>query len=319
MPRFDKLRRALTANLGLKIVSLVFALVIWFYVTAQEAEKQGFKVPLVLANIPDSLTVLQEVPTAVDVAVTGTKSDLLKLRFFSKMKAVVDCSSAKGGTMMIPLTAGNVRIPGEVRPGEVTIESPRALLVTFEAVERRYVPVHATFSGELGKDLVFAGPPTIVPDRVFVSGAASAMTGVSSVSTAPIPAPTHPASISREVPIDLGGRRLNADPSKVLVEARVSARAVRTIENITPTVLQADESLSVEYAPKTAAITIEGPEDLVKNLSSDEVSIVLDVTMRKPGAYKLRPDVIVPQGIEKYSLDVAEFDVTLSSKARGGR
>ena len=100
--RFEKLYRTLTANLGLKIVSLVVALLLWLYVTAQQGQRQGFKVPLELEHIPDSLTVMQEVPAAVEVTVSGTKSDLLKLRFLSKMRAVVDCSAEKRGTVSVP-------------------------------------------------------------------------------------------------------------------------------------------------------------------------------------------------------------------------
>jgi YbbR domain-containing protein len=316
--RFEKLYRALTANLGLKIISLLVALLLWLYVTAQQAQMQGFKVPLELENIPDSLTVMQEVPPAVDVTVSGTKSDLLKLRFFSKMRAVVDCSAQKRGTVSMPLSAANLRIPRDVRPGEVSIESPRSLVLTFEPVVRRYVPVQAAFAGELGKDLTFAAPPVIVPDRVLVSGASSAVAGVSSVSTEEIALPVKPGKISREVAISLGGRRAAAVPPKVLVEVEVSRRAVRTFESVTPTVLQADEDLTVEYAPRVASVTVEGPEDLVKNLQPDEVSIVLNITMRKPGSYRVRPDVIVPQGIEKYSLDIEAFDVTLAPKGHGG-
>lgn len=316
--RFEKLYRTLTANLGLKIISLLFALFLWLYVTAQQAEKQGFKVPLELVNVPDSLTVMQEVPSTVDVTVSGTKSDLLKLRFFSKMKAVVDCSAVKRGMASVPLSAANLRIPREVRPGEVSVENPRTLNLTFEAVEQRYVPVHAAFAGELGKDLTFAAPPMIVPDRVLVSGASSAMAGVTSVATEEIALPGKPGKISREVPLSLGGRRVAVIPPRVLVEVEVSRRAVRTLENIVPTVLRADEDLAVEYAPRAASLTIEGPEELVKNLLPDEVSIVLNITMRKPGSYRVRPEVIVPQGIEKYSLDIDFFDVTLAPKEHGG-
>lgn len=316
--RLKKLHQALTANLGLKIISLLFALFLWFYVTAQQTEKEGFRVPLVLEHVPESLTVMQEVPASVEATVAGTKSDLLKLRLFTKMKAVVDCSAEKRGTVTVPLSAANLRIPGDIRLGEMRIENPRSLILTFETVERRYLPVHAAFAGELGKDLTFGAPPVVVPDRVLVSGASSAMAGMTSVSTAEIALPTRPGKISRDVSVSLAGRRAVVDPPKVLVEVTISKRAVRTLENIVPTVLQADEDLEVAYAPKVVSITVEGPEELVKSLAPDEVSIVLNVTMRRPGSYSIRPDVIVPQGIDKYSLDIETFDVTLAPKGQKG-
>ena len=44
--RFQNLYRAVTANIGIKIVSLLFAIFLWLYVTAQIGERQTFRVPL---------------------------------------------------------------------------------------------------------------------------------------------------------------------------------------------------------------------------------------------------------------------------------
>ena len=316
--RFETAYRAVTANMGLKIVSLLFALFLWLYVTAQQTEKQTFKVPLELANIPDSLAVMQEIPPSVEVAVSGTKSDLLKLRVFGRPKAVVDCSTAKRGRMLIPLSAGILKLARGIEPADVTVEAPRSLGLSFESVERRYVPVRATFTGEMAKDLAFVGQPTIVPDRVLLSGTSSAMADVTTVATEEIDLRNRRGTISEEVGLRLGGRRLRVSPGKVLVEVELGKRAVRTLANIAPTLLQADESIRVECSPRTASLTVEGSEEFIEKLLPEDVSIILDIAVRKRGTYHIRPEVIVPQGIEKYTLDVEVFEVTITPAGRGG-
>jgi YbbR domain-containing protein len=64
----EKVFRVITANIGAKIVSLLFAVLLWLHVTGQQGENQFFRVPLVLSGIPDSLTVIHEYPRAVGTA-----------------------------------------------------------------------------------------------------------------------------------------------------------------------------------------------------------------------------------------------------------
>lgn len=225
---------------------------------------------------------------------------------------------ARRGNVVIPLSAEMLKIPGRFKPGEVSIGNARSLSLAFESVERRYVPVRAVFRGEMAKDMTFVGQPVIVPDRVLVSGASSALADTAEVVTEEIDLRSRPGTFSREVGLRLGGRRLTVVPRKVLVKFELGKRASRTLAGIPPTVLQADEGLQVECSPRTASVTVEGPEELVKRLLPDEVSIVLDVSARKKGTYRIRPEVIVPQGIERYSLDVEVFEVTVAPKERGG-
>jgi YbbR domain-containing protein len=316
--RYEKIRRAVSANIGLKIVSLLFAVCLWLYVTAQQAEKQVFEVPLELVNVPDSLAVMQEIPSSVEVTVRGTKSELLKLRFLSKPRALVDCSLAKRGRVLIPLSAGILKLPRGTNPSDVSIETPRSLGLDFDVVERRYVPVQATFKGEAARDMVLVGPPTVVPDRVLVSGASSALAGMTTVATEEIDLRNRRGAISEEVGLQLGGRRVTAVPARVRVEVELGKRTVRTLANLAPTLLQADDAIRMECSPRTASLTVEGPEELIKKLLPEDVSIVLNVAARRRGTYRVRPEVIVPQGIEKYTLDVDTFEVTITPVARKG-
>ncbi|HSG28271.1 MAG TPA: hypothetical protein VLA34_07305, partial [Candidatus Krumholzibacterium sp.] len=95
--------KELVRNPGAKIISLVFAVLLWLHVTAQQGEDQSFRVPLVMTGIPDSLTVIHDVPQFIEVTVRGPRSSLIKLRLFGRPKAVVDLSMARKGRVNIPL------------------------------------------------------------------------------------------------------------------------------------------------------------------------------------------------------------------------
>ncbi len=311
--RLDKIKKALTANMGAKIVSLLFAVFLWLHVTAQQLENQTFRVPLALAGVPDTLTIIHDLPQHVEVNVRGSRSNLLKLRLFGRLKATVDVSVAKPGRVNIPLSSAILNISEEFDPREVIIDEPKVLTLNFERVTSRLVPVKVAFKGEIPQDIIIRGTPAIIPDRVRVSGAMSIVNGITVLNTEEIDIRGKRGKLSQELGIDMSGHNAVATPGRVLVEIELSKRGVRTLANLPPTILQDTENVVVRYSPKTVSLTIEGPEELIKGITSDEVSILLNITTRKPGTFKIQPEVKLPKGIEKYWLDIEYFDITILS------
>jgi YbbR domain-containing protein len=311
--RLGRVYRAVTANLGIKIVSLLFAVFLWLYVTAQIGERQTFRVPLELANIPDSLTVVHDVPKDVLITMRSTKSELLKLRLMSNIKATVDVAGARRGRVIVALSTGILSLPAGFKQDDVTIERPKSLTLDFERIVGVSVPVTPVLRGAVSKDMILVGQPVVTPDRVLVRGPANAVAGVTAVETEPIELRSRRGKFSREVSIRTGSG-WGVTPGRVLVEFEISRRVVRTIEGIPPTLLHEEEGLEVEYSPKTAALTVEGPEELVNRLVPDDVSIILPIAQGARGTIRIKPEVIVPQGIDSFSLDVRSFEVKVLPK-----
>ena len=309
----DRIRKAMTANLGAKIISLFFAVFLWLHVTAQQLENQTFRVPLALAGIPDTLTIIHDLPEYVEVSVRGSRSNLLKLRLFGRLNATVDVSVAKPGRINISLSSAILNISEEFDPREVIIDEPKVLTLNFERVVSRLVPVKVAFTGEIPTDSSSRGTPAIIPDRVRVSGAMSIVNGITLLNTEEIDIKGKRGKLSQELGINLSGHNAVVAPDRVLVELVLSKRGIRTLANMPPTILQDTENVLVRYSPKTVSLTIEGPEELIKGITSDEVSILLNITTRRPGTYKIRPEVKLPQGIETYWLDIEYFDITILS------
>ena len=308
---FDKINKVLTANLGAKIISLFFAVFLWLHVTAQQLENQTFRVPLALAGIPDTLTIIHDLPEYVEVSVRGSRSNLLKLRLFGRLKATVDVSVAKPGRVNISLSSAILNISEEFDPREVIIDEPKVLTLNFERVVSRLVPVKVAFKGEIPQDIIIRGAPAIIPDRVRVSGAMSIINSITLLNTEEIDIRGKRGKLSHELGINMSGYNAVVIPDKVLVEIELSKRGVRTLANLPPTILQDTENILVRYSPKTVSLTIEGPEELINGITSDEVSILLNITTRRPGTYKIQPEVKLPQGIETYWLDIEYFNITI--------
>ena len=71
--------KLLTENWTLKLLSLVFALILWMFIMGERRLEVGYRVPLELQNIPAELMIANEVPSLVDVRVSGPRTLLMKV------------------------------------------------------------------------------------------------------------------------------------------------------------------------------------------------------------------------------------------------
>lgn len=311
--RTESFMRAVTANIGLKIVSILFAVFLWFYVTAQIERTETIEVPLEIVNMPESLVVVNDVPRTVEVTMRGARSDLLKARLFGKTRLTVDLAGAQGRRLSVPLSKGMITLPEGVRQEDVSIRSPRSLSIELETHVSRSIPVEIAFRGTLPAGMMLVGKPAVAPDRVIARGPAGAMSALAA---------------ARTEPIDLNGRRgrfsaetaLSAvagvafEPPTVIVEIAVSRRGERTFEGLAPTFLQLEEGLAAACEPPTATLTVQGPDEFVRSLSPDEVSIVLSLEPGATGTFTIEPEVIVPALVDTFRLSVSAFEVTVAPK-----
>ncbi len=311
--RFQNLYRAVTENIGIKIVSLLFASLLWLYVTAQIGERQTFMVPLDLVNIPESLTVASEAPREVSVTMRGARSELMKLRFLSRIRGTVDLGGAKRGRVVVPLSAAILNLPAGFPAGDAAIVAPKSLTLDFERIVSAYVEVTPVFRGSVPKGMMLVGQPSVSPQLVLVRGTTAAMSGVTAIETEPIDLRNRRSGFSQEAALRIGERR-EAIPRSVRVEIGIAKRVVRTMAGIPPTLLQVEEGFLIEYSPSTASLTVEGPEELVNRLVNDDLSIILSIPPGTRGASRIQPEVIVPQGIDTFTIDVDSFEVKVLPK-----
>jgi YbbR domain-containing protein len=307
----ERILKYFTRNFGAKIISLFFAFALWLHVTAQQGENQSFRLPLSLTGIPDSLTIIHDYPKFVEVTIRGSRSKLMRFRLFGRFEASVDLSKAVKGRNTIPISAAVLNLPEDIDPREVTVDNPKVLILNFEQLVSRQVPVRIAWKGEIPKDVIIDPGPVIIPAKVKITGAMSVVNGVELMSTKEIDIRGKRGRFTQEIELQSSGRDVDIVPDKVLVEMDIYKRASRTLANIPPTLLQDDESLDVDYNPKVVSLTIEGREDIIQDISADDVSVILNIATRKPGTYMIEPEVIVPLGIDRYFLDSEMIEVKI--------
>jgi YbbR domain-containing protein len=303
-------KKALFENIGARIIAVAVALIIWFNVSSQENMTRSFTLPVKLENIPDTLTLRSAAPPSAEVSITATKRQLLHIGF-KKGYVTINLAGAAAGRFRQAISATNVVLPTEVDPNDIRIITPVAVDLSFERKITKEIPVVLTFTGSIPSGYLLNASPSITPGSVEVTGGESMVDPLRSIPSELIDLAKIKDAYERDVMLDFDRNTIQCNPERVRVMISVSQKIKRVLANVPPTVLFDERDLYAEITPKTVSLTLEGPKAILDTLSSGDVSILLDLSGKRPGTYTLSPDVIVPAGLMNAGTDVESLVVDL--------
>src|ERR1700722_11633221 len=156
--------------LGLKLLSVALAVLLWMVVAGEEIVERGLRIPLELQQFPPGLELDSEPPSLVDARVRGSSGTLSRLSS-GDVVAVIDLRGAKVGRRLFPLTPEQVRVPFGVEIVQVT---PSTVALVLESSASKQVPVEPTLEGTPASGFV-VGKKTVDPPSVEIVGPDSAV------------------------------------------------------------------------------------------------------------------------------------------------
>jgi len=121
-------QKLLFENWSIKLLSLVFALALWLYVTSKGKTEMTLTVPLELRNIPQEMAVVGDVAASLEVRVQGQERVLRDITIGKKVFGVLDLSMTKIGENIVPLSPDDVRRPSGVTVMHMSLSEVRVML-----------------------------------------------------------------------------------------------------------------------------------------------------------------------------------------------
>jgi YbbR domain-containing protein len=206
----------LTRNWFLKLLSLVFALVLWFFVMGEQKLEVGYVVQLELKNVPPGMMVANEVPSLVDVRVSGPRTLLTNLRP-KDISLSVDLRDLQPGLTSFKRLEERLNIPSALK---VTRLSPSFVDVKLERVKEKSVPIRAVLSGTPAEGCKI-GAVQISPNQVVVEGAESELKDINEVVTEEVDVEGVKESFTLMVPLNYYGKYTSLKEQKT-AEVRVT-------------------------------------------------------------------------------------------------
>jgi YbbR domain-containing protein len=209
-------------NLGLKLLSICIAALLWLVVAGEHVAERVLRVPVELQNLPADLEVVGNPPDTVEVRVRGSSGTLARMGP-GEIAAVIDLRTARTGRRLFHLTPAIVQVPYGLETVQV---SPATLTMVFETTGVRVVRVQPTIDGSppMGFEVVSVRSD---PETVELAGPESALKRLREAITEPI-AVTGRTETLREV-VTVGV----ADPT-VRVRAPQTTTVTVTIAAVKP-------------------------------------------------------------------------------------
>ena len=204
-------------RLGLKVVSVVLAALIWLVVSGEQIVERGFRIPLEFSNLPAGLELASDAPTVVDVRVRGSSGALGRLTT-GDLVAILDLRQARAGRRLFSLSGSDVRAPFGV---DVAFVAPSSLAITFEPHAEKQVTVSPVVEGQPASGFEVR-QITSEPAIVVVSGPTTAVRATAEAITEPVSVAGATSTVTELVNVGV------ADP---VVHLR-SAEAVRVTVTI---------------------------------------------------------------------------------------
>jgi hypothetical protein len=140
------LRSLLFENLGVKLVALLLALVVYLHVYTERTQSMTQTFVVEFTDVPESLAVVSSAPPLVSATVRGTGKQLIRLRL-REPRVRVSLAGAVAGPFQREITIADLPLssPDEGRVEELA--SPRVLHVQLDRMIERDVPVAARING----------------------------------------------------------------------------------------------------------------------------------------------------------------------------
>lgn len=281
----------------LKIFALLIAIILWTYVMSEVDPRisENFNVEVRFLNESSlerqGLVVLEPENATVRVRVSGRRSEIIKIKE-SDILAQVDLSG---------YSEGKVKVPVYVQaPGSVTIDdySPREILITFDRIITREMPVTVETTGQVPEGVVL-GTPEVKPQYVAIEGPRTWLNSVWKViATVDVSQSTNDINVTRPIRIvDDEGNEVRGIYSNInVVDISIPLYNVKTVPIELRTENQLPESyeiVDITIIPST--VSIIGKKDVLQNINQINTQAV-DI-LELMNNENVTVDLDIPEGV----------------------
>ena len=271
-------------HVGLKLLSVALAVLLWMVIAGEETVERGLRVPLELQQFPSGLELLGDVPTTADVRVRGASGTLGRLSP-GDIVAVLDLRGARPGERLFHLTPEQVRAPFGVEVVQVT---PSTVAVVFETTGTRSVPIEPAIEGKPAAGYM-VGTIVVTPPSVEVVGPESAIRRVTEALTEPVSVADAQRRVEESVNVGTLDPALRVKTLRTVtvtvdivpapLEQTVRNRPVH-LEGLAPT-------LTASATPSDVDVTIRGSREELARVRPDDVTAFVDLAGLGAGEYPL--------------------------------
>lgn len=295
-------------HLGLKVVAIALATLLWLSVAGEHVVERIMRVPLEFRNIPAELEVVGDPPATVDVRLRGSSGLLSRLEG-SEVVAVIDLGAARPGSRLFHIRPDEVRAPYGVEVAQVV---PGTLAIELEKAASRIVPIVPPVEGEPAPGYVI-GRITSDPATVEIRGPESRVRRLAEAITEPVTVAGARERVRDVVTVGVADAALRlAQPQSATVVVEITPAPVeREVDAVPVRWRNLGAGFRAQVSPSTARVTVRGRKEALTGVGADTIDAFVDLAGLGPGRYNLRVQTDPSQNFGVSAVSPQVVDVTI--------
>ncbi len=311
MKKMLKVKSFFRKNLGTKILAIIFAIIVWFYVAELRSVLIDVKIPLKIM-CPPNLKVTDISTRGITVTFRGTKEEIESLKNYGLRAVYKLPGSQEKGDISLRISKNNIEKPKGV--SVVKIEPKFCSIVIDEFVDRE-LEVRPVLIGQLeyGYKVVDA---VSVPKKIMVRALASYIEAKDHIETIPVDLTGRNKSFTVRVMIEpMAAHAIQRVAEKRVVVTVEIAKALsrREFKGLPINVLMSSEKKSrIKLNPATGCAVVNGPKNILDTMSEEDISLFVEILNVKKGVYEFPVKADLPKKVllEKTDPEIVEATIT---------
>ena len=275
-------------NWVLKLLSLLFALFLWYFVVGEDKVDMNVTIPVEIVNLPRDLIISNQFKKQLEVTVSGQRS-LIRGMTSQHISRTVDLSKASPGTVVIENSLDSISLP---RGLSILRVQPSTLTLLLDRLIQKDLPIKSMLVGKVHKDFRLDSV-TVEPASLNISGPESILAQEKILNTSPIDINGLDQSTVKQVSLALKPEIADLIGEPVVAVRFQISELIKKIE-FSDIQLEFDHSrgrqteMIYQLMPSTVTITAEFPQTFAeetKNLKDLFRARIIPETLR-PGSSK---------------------------------
>jgi YbbR domain-containing protein len=185
-------------NWVLKLLSLLFALFLWYFVVGEDKVDMNVTIPVEIVNLPRDLVISNQFKKQLEVTISGQRSIIRGLSN-QHISRSIDLSDAIPGTVVKQNQPDSIKLPHGL--SILRIQPPTITLLLDQLIQRE-LQIEPILKGSVHKDFKLG---TVVPDptTLEISGPQAILGNLKTLKTIPVNIGDLDQSAVKQVSLDL--------------------------------------------------------------------------------------------------------------------
>lgn len=200
------------SNSGFKLISLIMAIVLWFFMAMKIQSEITIEVPIKFKDIPEGYEITNRSAKTINVTLKGKESIIENIKA-QDINIFIPLDNVKEGDSIYYLTKDNLTMPEGLN---LKLISPANLKVKIEKIISRYIKIMPIITGEpiegyKVKDVV------VDPQQIMLKGTKTLLDGIQCIKTESIDVTNKKETFSQNIQLSYEGKTTKNPVDKVMV------------------------------------------------------------------------------------------------------